>query len=280
MDFPPPLFLWLAGNPPPSPVTVQPLLPGILKTAREGYDGKGQWPVGCVEDLTRLLSSAPGPFVLEKRLDLAREFSLLIVRGADGETRLYPVAENVHEGGILHLSSVPADLSHDLIKEIRDIGTAIAHTLDYTGILAVEYFLDRSGGLFVNELAPRPHNSGHYTMDACLASQFDQQVRTLCGLPLASTTLLSPCAMGNLLGNLWSGTTPPDFTAILRHPQAKLTLYGKASPRPGRKMGHFTVLGPSARECVATAHSLLANLSQKSPVQSVQGDTGPVVADR
>ncbi len=273
-------FLVVSRESPPSPVTVQPLLPGILKTAREGYDGKGQWPVGCVEDLTRLLSSAPGPFVLEKRLDLAREFSLLIVRGADGETRLYPVAENVHEGGILHLSSVPADLSHDLIKEIRDIGTAIAHTLDYTGILAVEYFLDRSGGLFVNELAPRPHNSGHYTMDACLASQFDQQVRTLCGLPLASTTLLSPCAMGNLLGNLWSGTTPPDFTAILRHPQAKLTLYGKASPRPGRKMGHFTVLGPSARESVATAHSLLANLSQKSPVQSVQGDTGPVVADR
>ncbi len=261
--FPTAPFLVLSRESLPPSESLQPFLPGILKTAREGYDGKGQWAIRTPDDLTSLLSITPGPFVLEKRLDLEREFSLVIVRGADGKTLLYPVAENIHEEGILHISSVPADIPPDLQKNIREIGEAIAQTLDYTGILAVEYFLDTSGRLFVNELAPRPHNSGHYTMDACIASQFDQQVRALCGLPLASANLLSPCSMGNILGNIWSGNTPPDFTSIFRHPQAKLTLYGKAAPRHGRKMGHFTVLGPSVHESAATVHALLTQISGK-----------------
>ena len=248
----------------PSPEEVRGLIPGILKTAREGYDGKGQWPIKNYEELSSLVSRSAIPFVLEKRLDLAREFSLIIVRGKEGKTVLYPVAENHHEEGILHISSVPADIPVDLERHIREIGESIARTLDYTGVLAVEYFLDTSGNLYVNELAPRPHNSGHYTLDACVASQFDQQVRTLCGLPLSSTRLLSPCAMGNLLGHLWTGMDSPDFSSILAEPQAKLTLYGKNTPRPGRKMGHFTVLGFSAQEAAATVHALLTGLSLKN----------------
>lgn len=253
----------------PSQDEIRGLIPGILKTAREGYDGKGQWPIRNYEELASLVSRSATPFVLEKRLDLAREFSLLIVRGNEGKTVLYPVAENHHEAGILHISSVPADITFDLERQIREIGESIARTLDYTGVLAVEYFLDTSGNLFVNELAPRPHNSGHYTLDACVASQFDQQVRALCGLPLASSRLLSPCAMGNLLGHLWSGTELPDFSSILAEPQAKLTLYGKNFPRPGRKMGHFTVLGSSAQEAAATVRSLLTGLSVKDSLSSL-----------
>ncbi|MGC8529091.1 MAG: 5-(carboxyamino)imidazole ribonucleotide synthase [Leptospirillia bacterium] len=266
--FPTTPFLLVSREALPSPEEIRGLIPGILKTAREGYDGKGQWPIRNYQELTFLVSRSSNPFVLEKRLDLAREFSLIIVRDIEGKAVTYPVAENHHEEGILHISSVPADIPADLERHIRDIGESIARTLDYTGILAVEYFLDISGNLYVNELAPRPHNSGHYTLDACISSQFDQQVRTLCGLPLASPRLLSPCAMGNLLGHLWTGRETPDFSSILAEPQAKLTLYGKASPRPGRKMGHFTVLGFSAPEAAATVHSLLTGLSLKGSTVS------------
>lgn len=255
-------FIVVAGGDRPAPETIVPLLPGILKTSREGYDGKGQWPIATIEDLFSVTDTLAGPFVLEKKLDLERELSLVIARGADGETALYPVSENFHERGILHLSAIPADIPLEVSGKIRMIGEAIAQALDYTGVMAVEYFLDKSGRLFVNEMAPRPHNSGHYTIDACVASQFDQQVRSLCGLPLASPRLLSPCSMGNLLGDLWPDEALPDFSPILSEPRAKLTLYGKNSPRPGRKMGHFTVLGETLRESTDLSQAILTRLYQ------------------
>lgn len=255
-------FIVVAGSSRPSPETIAPLLPGILKTSREGYDGKGQWPIDTIDDLFSVTDTFPGPFILEKKLDLDRELSLVIARGSDGRTALYPVSENFHERGILHLSAVPADIPQEISGKIREIGEAIAQGLDYTGVMAVEYFLDRSGRLYVNEMAPRPHNSGHYTIDACVASQFDQQVRSLCDLPLASPRLLSPCSMGNLLGDLWPEEALPDFAPILSEPRAKLTLYGKKSPRPGRKMGHFTVLGESVRESASLSRSILTRLYQ------------------
>ena len=194
---------------------------------------------------------------------------MVLARGADGEIALYPVAENLHASGILHLSAVPAPISGTLSDKISTVARSIAERLDYKGVLSVEFFLAEGDRLYVNELAPRPHNSGHYTIDACVASQFDQQVRVLAGLPLASTRLLSPCAMGNLLGNLWQNQSPPSLRKLLDHPSAKLYLYGKKNPRDGRKMGHFTVLSGSASEASREAHTLLASLS---PSESARDD--------
>ena len=248
------------GKIPPSD-SLRPLLPGILKASREGYDGKGQWEVSSMEELSRLVGDRDTPFVLEKKLDLKAEFSVVLARGHDGQIAIYPVAENIHESGILHISAVPAGISTDLVEKIRAVAKNIAKKLEYTGVLSVEFFLAEDGRLYVNELAPRPHNSGHYTIDGCIASQFDQHVRALTGLPLASTLLLSPCAMGNLLGDLWRENSPPPLHIILSHPSAKLYLYGKTNPRPGRKMGHFTVLGNTVHEATHIARSMLATLS-------------------
>ena len=253
----------------PSPDLLRPLLPGILKSSREGYDGKGQWGIGSPEELARFLKGRTGSYVLERKLDLVGEFSVVLARGADGEIALYPVAENLHASGILHLSAVPAPISGTLSDKISTVARSIAERLDYKGVLSVEFFLAEGDRLYVNELAPRPHNSGHYTIDACVASQFDQQVRVLAGLPLASTRLLSPCAMGNLLGNLWQNQSPPSLRKLLDHPSAKLYLYGKKNPRDGRKMGHFTVLSGSASEASREAHTLLASLS---PSESARDD--------
>lgn len=254
-------FLVIRDGKIPSSDSLRPLLPGILKASREGYDGKGQWVVSSMEELFRLVGDRDIPFVLEKKLDLRAEFSVVLARGHDGQTAIYPVAENIHESGILHISAVPAGISRDLLEKIRAVAENIAKKLAYTGVLSVEFFLAEDGRLYVNELAPRPHNSGHYTIDGCIASQFDQHVRALTGLPLASTLLLSPCAMGNLLGDLWRGNSPPPLHIILSHPSAKLYLYGKTNPRPGRKMGHFTVLGNTVHEATHIARSMLATLS-------------------
>lgn len=219
--------------------------PAILKTARLGYDGKGQIPVAGVEDVPRAFRQLGGvPCVLEQRVDLDREVSVVLARGPDGRSRCFPVAENAHRGGILHLSRVPARVAASVRAQAEAVARHIADRLEYCGVLAVEFFLTESGQLLVNEIAPRPHNSGHYTLDAVTVSQFEQQVRAVCGLALVPVDLVAPVAMLNLLGDLWpeNGGTP-DFARLLSRGRVRLHLYGKPSARPGRKMGHVNVLG-------------------------------------
>jgi 5-(carboxyamino)imidazole ribonucleotide synthase len=210
--------------------------PAILKTARLGYDGKGQISVGAHDELaTAWMQLKSQPCVLEQRLSLDGEVSVVMARGAGGETAVYPVAHNTHVDGILDCTVVPHP-----VAGARELAERIAAALDYVGVLAVEMFLvgDR---LLVNELAPRPHNSGHWTLDAARTSQFEQQVRAVCGVGLGDPSLNAPAAaMVNLLGDLWADGEP-DWSAALAEPCASLHLYGKAAARPGRKMGHITV---------------------------------------
>ena len=229
------------------------LLPGILKRARFGYDGKGQARVATVEE-TRSAFHAMGaePCVLEGLVDLACEISAVVARGADGATSVFPVGENRHRNGILDVCIVPARVSPSIVRQAEDVAAKIATKLEYCGVLAVEFFVTRDGRLLVNEIAPRPHNSGHYTIDACTTSQFEQQVRTLCGLPLGEAKLLAPVVMVNLLGEAWAQGQPA-WERLFRLPEAKLHLYGKHEARPGRKMGHFTVLGADADEALGKA---------------------------
>ena len=236
------------------------LFPGILKAARLGYDGKGQ---ARVADLHQALEAFEAfgrvPCVLEKRLDLAMEVSVVVARGFDGIAQAYPVSENVHRDGILAVSTVPARVSQDIARCAVDATLKIAQALGYVGVLCVEFFVLADGGLVVNEMAPRPHNSGHYTIDACVTSQFEQQARVMAGLPLGSVRQHEPSVMINLLGDIWfadaHALTPrePDWSQVLRHPQAKLHLYGKAEPRRARKMGHVTVLAESIEEAAHVA---------------------------
>jgi 5-(carboxyamino)imidazole ribonucleotide synthase len=198
------------------------------------------------------------PCVLEKRLDLEREVSAIVARGNDGETRVFAVAENRHRHGILDVSIVPAGVTPALAGEARALAARLAAGLAYEGVLGVEFFVV-DGHLLVNEIAPRPHNSGHYPLDACAASQYVQQVRALCGLPLGDERLLSPATMVNLLGDLWEGGEP-DWRRVLAEPRAKLYLYGKPTARPGRKMGHYTVLDADAGKALEAALALRAKL--------------------
>jgi 5-(carboxyamino)imidazole ribonucleotide synthase len=215
--------------------------PGILKLARQSYDGKGQVQVSsATEALAAWRSLGEAPCVLERRVALDAEISVVLVRAADGSTRVYPAAENRHSNGILELSIVPARVSPPLAAQATQHARRIAECLDYVGVLAVEFFVS-DGELLVNEIAPRPHNSGHYTMEACAVSQFEQQVRALCGLPLGETTLNSAAAMLNILGDAWRGGEP-DWARVLGSSQGILHLYGKAQARPRRKMGHITIL--------------------------------------
>jgi 5-(carboxyamino)imidazole ribonucleotide synthase len=236
-------------------------LPALLKTAQLGYDGKGQAAVTGI-DVARQAFRDLGarPCVLEERVDLAREISVILARGVDGDTAVYPPGENVHVNGILDTTRVPASISDTLAAHATQMAVQLAQAMQYCGVLAVEFFVTTSGELLINEMAPRPHNSGHYTLDATLTSQFEQQVRTLCGLPPGSTRLLSPVVMVNVLGDLWSGGTPP-WDKLLRHPQAKLHLYGKQQARPGRKMGHYTCLADDADQAMALAESIRRELN-------------------
>ncbi len=235
--------------------------PAIIKTARFGYDGKGQVRVQSILEAMQAVESQPAllPAVIETLVPLRLEISVLLARSANGQTTLWPVAENRHQHGILDLTIAPARIREELAARACKIATDIADHLEYVGVLAVEFFVTGIDTLLVNEIAPRPHNSGHYTLDACVTSQFEQQVRTLCGLPLGSTELLRPAAMVNLLGDLWEQGTPP-WEVIFQEPDAKLHLYGKQAPRPGRKMGHFTVLGNSAHEALEKALRLRSAL--------------------
>ncbi|MEO8040872.1 MAG: 5-(carboxyamino)imidazole ribonucleotide synthase [Betaproteobacteria bacterium] len=236
------------------------LLPGILKRARFGYDGKGQVQVTSIDAVrTAFWALGAEACVLEQQLDLELELSCVVARGFDGETRAFPVAENAHASGILDVSIVPARISPALAERARAATLRVAEALDYRGVLCVEYFVVAGGELLANEIAPRPHNSGHYTIDGCITSQFEQQARVMCGLPLGDTAAHGPSVMVNLLGDLWA-EGEPDWTQVLRHPRAKLHLYGKDVARPGRKMGHFTVLDADLSGALAAAMAIKAQL--------------------
>lgn len=240
------------------------LLPGILKRARFGYDGKGQVRVATVAE-ARAAFAALGAetCVLERRIELRSEVSVVVARGADGQTRTFPVTENRHRNGILDVSIVPARVSPEIARAAERAAAGVAEKLDYCGVLAVEFFVTADGALLANEIAPRPHNSGHYTIDACATSQFEQQVRTLCGLPLGDTRLLSPVVMVNLLGDVWQHGTPA-WDRVFAAPGGKLHLYGKHEARPGRKMGHYTVLAETADDALERALAVQAALASGS----------------
>jgi 5-(carboxyamino)imidazole ribonucleotide synthase len=229
------------------------LLPGILKLSREGYDGKGQCRVtSCEEVQSAFAQWRHAPCVLEKKIPLRVELSVLVSRNDLGETATWPVAENHHANGILDMSIVPARVPQSIAAVARDTALRIAAALRYRGVLCVEFFVSDDGDLLVNEIAPRPHNSGHYSIDACYVSQFEQQVRVLVDLTLGGTQLHSPAVMQNLLGELW-GEGEPAWETVLGVPGAQLHLYGKVAPRPGRKMGHYTCIAASAERALANS---------------------------
>ncbi len=243
------------------------LLPGILKTNRLGYDGKGQARVNTNADLHAAFGALKNvDCVLEKMLPLAYEISVLVARGADGEAVVYPIAENVHRDGILFTTTVPGpNVTPECASRAQAAALEIIHRLDYVGVLCVEFFVLKDGSLVVNEMAPRPHNSGHYTIDACITSQFGQQVRAMARLPLGDARQHSSAVMLNLLGDLWfeqGSKTPrePAWDKVLALPGANLHLYGKDDPRLGRKMGHVTfvatTLGEAIRHCESACRIL------------------------
>jgi 5-(carboxyamino)imidazole ribonucleotide synthase len=239
------------------------LLPGIVKSARFGYDGKGQVSVRTRDEAAAAWHAMGGPpCVLEQRVALACEISVIVARNEHQAAVTWPVAENMHRNGVLDVSVAPARVATELALRARDIATRIAVTLDYRGVLCVEMFVTGDGALLVNEIAPRPHNSGHYSIDACVTSQFEQQARVLADLPLGDTRQHTPAVMVNLLGDLWfqdpAATQPrePDWRFVLTQPEAKLHLYGKVEPRRGRKMGHVTCLGATLADAIATARAI------------------------
>jgi 5-(carboxyamino)imidazole ribonucleotide synthase len=238
------------------------LLPGILKTSSLGYDGKGQVRVNSRAELAAAWARLNSvPCVLEQLLPLAAECSVIVARGADGTVVNYPVQLNLHREGILAVTEVfEGNLPPAMAQQAVAAAISIANGLDYVGVLCVEFFILRAGAeqsLVVNEIAPRPHNSGHYTLDACDQSQFDLQVRTLAGLPLSQPRQHSPAIMLNLLGDLWlpDGETPvtPPWDEVLAVPGTSLQLYGKLQARPGRKMGHLNITGHDIAQVRASA---------------------------
>jgi len=244
------------------------LYPAILKSARLGYDGKGQARVKTADEAKAAFASFGNvPCVLEAMLALKYEISIVVARGFDGQSVSYPASENAHRDGILAVSTVPSpNVSPALVARATEAARTIAAGLDYHGVLCVEFFVLEGDRLVVNEMAPRPHNSGHFSIDACVASQFEQQVRAMAGLPLGSTDVLAPSVMLNVLGDVWfkgADEAAPDATAdvatepawakVLAVPTAKLHLYGKADARRARKMGHITCLGSSTDEAAAAA---------------------------
>jgi len=224
--------------------------PAVLKTAGWGYDGKGQVKVTSLVDVPTAWEAVGGQeSVLEAFVDFEREVSVVAARGLDGSFAHFGVIENRHRRHVLDVSIAPAAVSPRVEKEAVEIARGILEGLSVVGVLCVEMFLTRDDRLLVNELAPRPHNSGHLTFDACVTSQFEQQLRAITGLALGSTALLRPAAMANLLGDLWANGDP-DWPAACRYPDIKLHLYGKAEPRPGRKMGHLTALARTPGEAL------------------------------
>ena len=236
------------------------LLPGILKTVRMGYDGKGQVRVASREEARAAFAGMEGvPCVLEAMLPLAYEISVLAARGADGASVVYPIAENVHRHGILFTTTVPGpNVSAPCAAQAQAAALAIIERMDYVGVLCIEFFVLRDGSLVVNEMAPRPHNSGHYTIDACVTSQFAQQVRAMARLPLGDVRQHSPAVMLNILGDIWfdgDSCAEPAWDKVLALPGANLHLYGKEEARPGRKMGHVTFVAPTLEQAQQQFHA-------------------------
>lgn len=231
--------------------------PAILKSNTLGYDGKGQFVVNNVSELNdAFMQSGKVSCILEKKITIQREVSAIVARNADGEITSFPVAENKHVNGVLHMSIVPARVPDALAQLAVENASILADAMSYVGILAVEFFISDDNVLYFNEMAPRPHNSGHYTKDACVTSQFEQQVRMMCGLIPGDTRLISPVVMVNMLGDLWT----PDWSAILEQKNIKLHLYGKTEARSGRKMGHFNVLAEDVGTALSTAEAVFDRL--------------------
>ena len=222
--------------------------PSVIKTAAFGYDGKGQHKVATPADVEHIWTAiGHQAAVVEKFINLQAEISIVAARGVDGEVAAFPPFENRHRNHILDLTTVPAAVPPAVARRAAEITRTILDELQYVGVLCVEFFLSTDGDLLVNELAPRPHNSGHLTFDAATTSQFEQQVRAICGLPLGAADIPRPAAMANLLGDLWVDGEP-NWAAACRFTDVKLHLYGKNNPRPGRKMGHLTAVGKTVQE--------------------------------
>jgi 5-(carboxyamino)imidazole ribonucleotide synthase len=245
------------------------LFPGVLKTAHMGYDGKGQVRIASASELEAAWASlGQVPCVLEKLLPLAFEVSVIVARAASGHVVHFPVQRNLHRDGVLAVTQVPAPgVDETLARQAIEAAGRIAESLDYVGVLCVEFFVLTDGSLVANEMAPRPHNSGHYSIDACDLSQFELQVRAMTGAPLLEPRLHSPCVMLNLIGDLWfrdgDREKAPDWAAVLGLSGVHLHLYGKASARPGRKMGHLTVTAPTA----AQAHDVALQVALRLGMQ-------------
>jgi len=241
----------------------------ICKTATAGYDGKGQWTIrqpgeiAAVESALRAMVPHGARWIVESMVEFERELSVLVVRSADGEHCVYPVVENRHEFGILRMTVAPAAVSEQVISQARDLARRAVEALNGVGVFCVELFQLRGDRLIINEIAPRPHNSGHYTLDACTVSQFEQQVRALCAMPLGEVRLVSPAAMVNLIGHDVEKITSSDGCRdLLAIPGAELHLYGKRTVRPGRKMGHVTFLAGSADEARDRASRFMKSLAE------------------
>ncbi len=240
--------------------------PCVLKTADFGYDGKGQQKLVAGDDLDAAWKALGAPRgVVEQWVDFALEVSVVCARARDGAIAHFPVAENQHRHHILDITISPARIDPKLAAEATALATGVAEALGYTGTLAVEMFVTTDGRLLVNELAPRPHNSGHHTLDSCRTNQFQQQLRTVCGYPPGDASQHTPAVMVNLLGDLWPAPEKhPDWSPVLAHPSAFLHLYGKRLAKPRRKMGHFTVLGPTVDAALADALALRAALGMEA----------------
>lgn len=236
-------------------------LPAVLKTASFGYDGKGQVKMTTLAEGESAVAAAPGTeWIYEAFVSFEKEVSVVAARGADGSFAHWGVIENRHANHILDLSISPAAVSPEVERQAVEIARGVLHQLDVVGVLCVEFFVAADGQLMINELAPRPHNSGHLTIDASRTSQFEQQLRAVCGLPLGDTTMHSPAAMANLLGDAWADGEP-NWAAACAIPGVKVHLYGKTDPRPGRKMGHLTALGATAAEAAEKAGAARKALS-------------------
>lgn len=247
-------------------------LPALCKTATFGYDGKGQWLLRQRSDIAEVERSLkigvrPGlRWILERFEEFERELSVLVARHAGDDCRTYPIAENRHEQGILRLTLVPAGVPDKIARIAAELAVRAVSALNGIGVFCVELFHSKTGDLLINEIAPRPHNSGHYTIDACAVSQFEQQVRVLCGLPLGEVRLLSPASMVNLLGEeVQAMTSEPGLTHLLATPEALLHLYGKRIVRAGRKMGHVTFLAAQKEVAAERAHHFIRRLSSLRP---------------
>ncbi|MHB1286859.1 MAG: 5-(carboxyamino)imidazole ribonucleotide synthase [Leptospirales bacterium] len=240
--------------------------PALLKRSRWGYDGKGQALVkNMAEALAAFGSWGEVPCILEQKVPFSHEISIILARNHQGEIRSFPIAENWHSHGVLETTAVPAQTSEASGQKAMLLSEIIVTKLAYEGILAIEFFVLEDERVLVNEMAPRPHNSGHFTLDACTTDQFEQQVRVLCGLPLGGTKLISPVVMGNIMGDLWKGGEP-DWSILLSEENLKLHLYGKSTSRPGRKMGHFSILDKNIETTREKARTILLKLaSYKAP---------------